>query len=58
LKNIFALVKDKFIRRSLIKLGYEAINSGYITNISLEKLLNDFENKLFNLTMKLKSKII
>ena len=29
------LIKDKFIRRCLIKLGYEAINSGYITNISL-----------------------
>jgi replicative DNA helicase len=40
-------VKDKFIRRSLIKLGYEAINSGYITNIPLENMLNDFENKLF-----------
>jgi hypothetical protein len=28
------------------------INSGYITNISLENILNDFENKLFNLTKK------
>ena len=27
------LVKDKFFRRCLIKLGYEAINSGYITNM-------------------------
>jgi replicative DNA helicase len=48
-------VKDKFIRRSLIKLGYEAINSGYITNIPLENMLNDFENKLL-LTMKLRHK--
>jgi replicative DNA helicase len=47
-------VKDKFLRRSLIKLGYEAINSGYITNIPLENTLNDFENHLFNLTNQLK----
>ena len=50
LEEYLKLVKDKFLRRSLIKLGYEVINSGYITNISLEKILNEFENKLFNLT--------
>ena len=44
------LVKDKFIRRSLIKIGYEAINSGYITNLPLEDILVEFENKVFNLT--------
>ena len=49
------LVKDKFLRRSLIKLGYEIINSGYITNIPLENILNDFENKLFNLTNEIKT---
>jgi replicative DNA helicase len=43
LEEYLRLVKDKFIRRSLIKLGYEAINSGYITNIPLENMLNDFE---------------
>jgi replicative DNA helicase len=48
------LVKDKFLRRCLIKLGYKAINSGYITNIPLEKTLNDFENQLFNLTNQIK----
>jgi replicative DNA helicase len=42
LEEYLRLVKDKFIRRSLIKLGYEAINSGYIT-IPLENMLNDFE---------------
>jgi replicative DNA helicase len=56
LEEYLRLVKDKFIRRSLIKLGYEAINSGYITNIPLENMLNDFENKLFNITMKLRHK--
>ena len=49
------LVKDKFIRRSLIRLGYETINSGYITNIPLEIILNDLESKLFNLTNKVKN---
>ena len=48
------LLKDKFLRRKLIKLGYEIINSGYITNISLESIINDFENKLFNLVTKIK----
>jgi replicative DNA helicase len=48
------LVKDKFFRRCLIKLGYEAINSGYITNIALEDILIEFENKVFNLTNETK----
>ena len=38
------------MRRSLIKLGYEIINSSYTTNISLENILNDIETELFNLT--------
>ena len=49
------LVKDKFLRRSLIKLGYEAINSGYITNIGLEDILIDFETKVFALTNETKT---
>lgn len=49
------LVKDKFYRRCLIKLGYEAINSGYITNIPLEDILFEFENKVFNLTNETKT---
>lgn len=52
------LVKEKFIRRSLIKLGYQIINSGYITNISIEKILNDAEYQLFNLTTELQSQKI
>lgn len=56
LKDYLALVKDKFVRRSLIKLGYEIINSGYITNIPVENILNDFENKLFDLTNEIKTK--
>lgn len=55
LEEYLRLIKDKFIRRSLIKLGYEVINSGYITNIPLENILNNLENKLFNLTSEIKS---
>ena len=55
LEDYLRLVKDKYIRRSLIQLGYETINSSYITNIPLETTLNDLENKLFNLTNKIQS---
>ena len=51
------LVKDKFIRRTMIQLGYEVANLGYITNIPLETILIEAENKLLNLAqINLKSK--
>jgi len=56
LKEYLILIKEKFLRRSLIQLGYEAINSGYITNLSLQTILNDFENKISILTNKFQSK--
>ena len=55
LEEYILLVKDKFLRRSLIKLGYEIINSGYITNIPLETMITDFETKLFNLITEMKT---
>jgi replicative DNA helicase len=55
LDEYLALVKEKFIRRCLIKFGYETINSAYITNIPLERVLTDCENKIFNLTTTTKS---
>ena len=55
LEEYIRLIKDKFLRRLLIKLGYEVINSGYITSIPLETILNDFENKVFNLTNEIKT---
>jgi replicative DNA helicase len=55
LEEYIRLVKDKFLRRLLIKLGYEAINSGYVTSIPLETILNDFENKVFDLTNQIKT---
>jgi len=55
LEEYIRLVKDKFLRRSLIKLGYEIINSSYITNTSLESMITTFENKLFNLVTEMKA---
>jgi len=54
LEEYIRLVKDKFIRRALIKLGYEAINSGHVTNVPLETILNECENKIFHLTNEIK----
>ena len=54
LKEYISLINDKFLRRLLIKLGYKIINSSYITNLSLEKILNNLEIEIFNLTNKIK----
>ena len=45
-----SLLQDKYLRRTLIKLGYQIVNSGYITSISLEKIIHDLEIEVFNLT--------
>jgi len=52
LDQYICLLQDKFLRRTLIQLGYKTINSGYITSIPLENILNDLETQLFNLTNK------
>jgi replicative DNA helicase len=44
------LLQDKLLRRTLIQLGYQIINSSYITNIPLENILKDLETKLFSIT--------
>jgi len=54
LEDYLRLVKDKYIRRSLIKLGYETINSSYVTSVSLEMILAELEKKFFNLTNEIK----
>jgi len=54
LDEYIRLVKDKFLRRSLIKFGYKIINSGYVTNVPLENILNNLENELFNLVNEIK----
>lgn len=55
LEEYIRLIKEKFLRRSIIKLGYQFINSGYITNISLEELLIKLETEIFSLTNEFKS---
>lgn len=55
LEEYIRLVKEKFLRRSLIQLGYKIINAGYITNIPFEDLLNKMEIEIFNLTNQFKS---
>ena len=50
LEDYIQLIKDKFFRRSLIKLGYKIINVSYITNIPLEQLLKNIEDELFSLS--------
>ena len=49
LKDYIRLLQDKFLRRTLIKVGYGTINSSYITNIPLENIFNDLETQLFEL---------
>jgi len=58
LEDYIRLIQDKFLRRSLIKLGYKTINSGYITNLPLETILSEFEFEAFNLTNKIKSETL
>ena len=55
LEEYIGLIHDKFLRRSLIKLGYELINSVYITNIPLETILTDLETQVFNLTTEIQT---
>lgn len=54
LEEYIKLVKDKFLRRTLIKIGHKAINASYITNVPLENILTEFEHQLFNLNTNLK----
>lgn len=50
LNDYIQLIYEKFLRRNIIKLGYQAINSAYITNIPLEKVISNLEFQIFNLT--------
>ena len=56
LKEYIRIVKEKFLRRSLIKIGYKMINSGYIMNLRLETILENLENEILNLNTQIKIK--
>ena len=55
LNEYIRIVKEKFLKRSLIKFGYKIINSGYITNQSLETILTKIEQELFDLANEVHS---
>lgn len=42
----FEIVRDKFLKRSLIKLGYETVNTGYMSTISGDKMLENLEERV------------
>jgi len=42
------LVMDKFHRRRVIEVGHKVVDLGYDSTLELEKLLNDFEQEIFN----------
>lgn len=50
------IVKEKFLKRSLIRFGYQIINSGYIMNKSLEDSLTDIEAEIVELSNQIRSK--
>ena len=56
LEEYIRLVQDKFIRRTLIKIGYGIINSSYITNIPLESIFNELETQIFTLKTQTQNK--
>jgi replicative DNA helicase len=43
-------LKEKHLRRKLIRLGKEIINSGYSINENIEKIILNIENELFELS--------
>ena len=50
LNDYINIVKEKFLKRSLIRFGYKVVNSGYITNQSFEYTLALIEKDFFELT--------
>lgn len=58
LENYISLVQEKYLRRLLINLGQEIITSGYSTKISIEKIFEELEEKIYNLTGKKKDEAL
>ena len=46
LPEYIRIVKEKFLKRCLIKFGYKIVNSGYVTNTSFETSLIKIEKEL------------
>ena len=50
LDEYIGLIYEKYLRRILIKLGEEIIESGYLNEIPLETIFTQIEQKIFFLT--------
>src|SRR4029078_5149696 len=57
LEDYLALIYEKYLRRLLIDLGYGIIESGYSTEIPLEKIFSKIEQKLFLLNDQKQKKV-
>jgi replicative DNA helicase len=57
LEDYIALIYEKYLRRLLIDLGYGIIESGYSTEIPLEKIFSRIEQKLLILTEQKQKKV-
>ena len=55
LTEYIRIIKEKFLKRCLIKFGYKVVHSGYITNLSLENSLVKIEKELFSLTTEIRT---
>src|SRR6476646_7181084 len=56
LEDYIALIYEKYLRRLLIDLGYGIIESGYLTEIPLEKIFTKIEEKFLLLNEKNQNK--
>ena len=57
LEDYIALVYEKHLRRLLIDLGTEIIESGYLTEIPLEKIFSKIEQKFLTLNTRKQKKL-
>lgn len=57
LEDYIALIYEKYLRRLLIDLGYGIIESGYSTEIPIEKIFYGIEQKLLILTEQKQKKV-
>ena len=57
LEDYIALIYEKYLRRLLIDLGYGIIESGYLTEIPLEKIFTKIEEKFLLLSEKNQKKL-
>jgi replicative DNA helicase len=54
IEEYISLIQEKYIRRLIINLGYSIINTGFFTDISLDKVFEEIEEKIYHITGKKK----